>query len=521
MTTNITENEITNPLEYVLEYFPTGTAEGDRDILDKVFIYAQEFKQIISPPKASPHLLVGTKGSGKTAVLNFSTRLLDGQGIPNIILTPFDIDSTGISQNSSTGDLARSLYERLMDSIITKLSESNSGLFSGDYAKLYHYSVEKGDRPADFFTRGARFISSLAQPIVKIDIAAAFPHLNSSTQREVEAAVKRIVDKKGFYLFIDDTDQVGQPGVAGHLNRVWALLLAVRKLTYDISDLRAVVSLRTEVWNRLQRDDYGQRDQTDHFRRLVVMMDGDREHVGKIVDRRLALAAVAAQAKVDGYQKFFDGSDARAPMSEERRFWRDLILVRTRERPRDAIQLINELAKKSMRENKEKITEDVFQSVVPPFSKSVSEQFGEEVRQEFPQAIEYLRSLANATFSQGGFTMTAEEAREHFKKTLSRYPAIMSGVSLSQESPESVFTIWRFFYQSGVLNARVSDFSMPAGFKHLDPNSDPHLVARTRWNDLQAILWEVNTVYRDYLIEVQRDLNLRTGLPQKSKRRRR
>jgi hypothetical protein len=35
---------MSNPLNYLLEYFPTGTAEGDKAILDRVFIYASEFE---------------------------------------------------------------------------------------------------------------------------------------------------------------------------------------------------------------------------------------------------------------------------------------------------------------------------------------------------------------------------------------------------------------------------------------------------------------------------------------------
>ena len=515
------EIDMKNPLEHIVDFFPTGTAEGDRDILDQVFIYVEEFKKIISPPSASPSLLVGSKGSGKTAVLNFSTRMLDEQKIANITLTPFDIDSSEMTANSSTGDLARSFYFTILEAIITKLSEVNTGLFDGDHALLYQHAVNRGARPPDFITKSSRFLSELAKPITQVDVAGAFPHLLSSTQSEVEDAVKSIVGRKGFYVFLDDTDQVARPGVAGHLNRVWALLLAVRRLTYDVKDLKVVVSLRTEVWNRLKRDDYGQRDQTDHFERLVVPMYSDREHVGKIVDRRLALAAVKAESKMEPYQKFFEGPDASPPMSQDRRTWRDLILVRTRERPRDAIQLVNELAVKSLHDKNEKINETVFQAIMPPFSKKISEQFAEENRLEFPQAQEFLRSLANVEYSEGGFTMTAEEVRKYFRKALSRYGATIGGVTQSQESPDSVFIIWRFFYQAGVLNARISDNSMPAGYRHLDPDADPFLVSRTRWNDLQAILWEINAVYRDYLIELQKEASFHTGLARKKNRRKR
>lgn len=509
-----------NQLEHVIEFFPTGTAEGDLDILDKVFVYANEFSQVIAPPKGSPHLLVGSKGSGKTAVLNFSRRLLDAEQVPNVLLTPFDIDSSDMDMNNSTGDLARAIYETLANAVIVKLSESNSGLFVGDHAKLYNYSVEQGLRSPDTLTRSRKFLAEIAKPFVKIDINTAFPHLTTSTRKEVDAAAARIVGQKGFYLFIDDTDQVARPGVPGHLNRVWALLLAVRRLAYDVENLRAVVSLRTEVWQRMQRDDYGQRDQTDHFKRLIVNMHTDREHVGRIVDRRLSLAAARAAAPVDGYQQFFDGAGARPPTSHAMRLWRDLILVRTRERPRDAIQLVNELARTSINSNLERITEEVFQKIMPPFSKGIAEQFAEEVRPEFPEALEYLRSFAEANYSQGGFTMTAEETRDHFSRMLSRFGGTLYGSTLSQTSKDSVLAIWRFFYQTGVLNARGSDALQPHGYFHLDPADDPYLVTKARWNEVQSFLWEINAVYRDFLIDRKKALSSRTGLATKPHRRR-
>lgn len=511
---------MTNPLEHVVAFFPTGTAEGDADILDRVFIYAHEFGQVISPPARSPHLLVGSKGSGKTAVLNFSQRLLDDRGVPNIMLTPLDINSSEMAREHSTGDLARSFYETITDSIVTHLSSTNAGWFSGDYTKLYDYAVARGLRPPDYFSKVGAFFSDIAKPILLTDLNTAFPHLASTTRTEVEVAITKIVGRKGFYVFIDDTDQVALPGVDGHLNRVWALLLAVRRLTYDIRSLRAVVSLRTEVWQRMKQDDFGQRDQTDHFERLIVKMHTHQEHVGRIVDRRLSLAAAAANAPVEGYQHFFDGAGARAPTSGETRLWRDLILVRTRARPRDAIQLTNELARSSIQAGKARIDESVFQKIMPDFSRAIASQFADEARPEFPGVMEYLSSLADVEYDEGGFTMTAEGALKHFSRMLSRHPGTLYGRTLSQNDKESAFAVWSFFYQAGVLNARVSDTSRREGYKHLDPSQDPTLVIPSRWNEIQSMLWEVNTVYRDFLINLQKERALRSGLPRKPPRRR-
>lgn len=178
---------------------------------------------------------------------------------------------------------------------------------------------------------------------------------------------------------------------------------------------------------------------------------------------------------------------------------------------------MNELASCSIRSGETRITEDVFRRVLPPFSKTIAESFGEEVRPEFPEAFDYLRSLSEADFTEGSFTMKAEGVKGHFGRLLPRYGATIHGRRLNQTSPESPFEIWSIFYQAGVLNARVSDTSMKSSFRHLDPLADPFLVTRSRWNDLQSMLWEVNPVYRDFLIGLQDDLSKREGLAKKPK----
>lgn len=508
-----------NQLSHLLEFFPTGTAEGEKSILDRVFIYANEFEQVISPPRNSPHLLVGTKGSGKTAVLQFSRRMLEAKGAPSVYLTAFDIDTSSMIAELSTGDLARQFYAVLLDSIISRAVRDSTTFSTGDLANVREYATSRGIFDRSFTERARDAISSAAKEITGIDINAAVSNLTDATRTQVLGAIQRIVGRRSFYLFIDDTDQVGQPGVAGHLNRVWALILAVRKLTQDIDGLAAVVTLRTEIWSRLQRDEHGQRDQTDHFRTLVVKMKSDRDHVGRVIDRRLALAASAVRSPVDPYQRFFDGPVARAPMSDEKRLWRDLILVRTRNRPRDAIQMINELAKRAMDRGLDRIDETTFQFTVPPFSKSMTEQLAEEVRPEFPEFLEHFKSLAGVEFSEGAFTLTADGALKHFQRMLSRHGATISGVRLDQNAPDSAFSVWRFFYQAGVLNARISDSSMPGGFNHKNADDDPYLVTRSRWNELQGMLWEINTSYRDYMIELQKERALNTGLPVKRNNR--
>lgn len=409
----------------------------------------------------------------------------------------------------------------LVSSIASKLLENYSGLLTGDQAKLYEEAIKHGIKPPDLIGRFARSLSALAKPLTNADVGALLPALNRDTISELEKAVTANLNDDRFYIFIDDTDQVAQPDRSGHLNRIWGLLLAVRDLASRHLEVRVVVTLRTEVWERLKRDNAGQRDQTDHFTNLTVYLSSDEQEITEIVERRLSLAASHFGESTNIYSPFFEGELARAPFSDDYRSWKDLILVRSRERPRDAIQLLSALASKAMLERAEKIDEDHFQAAMPPFSENRATYFGQEAELECPQALDVLRSFAVIEFEQGGFRLSAEQTREHLKKALTSFGVTLYGSKLRPTDENDVLELWRFLYTSNVLNARTSDVSQREGFRHLRSEDDPMLVTKARWNDIQKLLWEINPAFRDYLISRQKEKGLTRGLPKRPRTRRR
>jgi hypothetical protein len=271
--------------------------------------------------------------------------------------------------------------------------------------------------------------------------------------------------------------------------------------------------VRSEVWERLKRDDAGQRDQTDHFVSLCIELSSDEVQIRRIIERRLLLAAEALGRVGEKYTPFFEGDGAKPPMSDKYTYWSDLILVRSRERPRDAIQLVNRLAEDAISSRRSKIDEPTFHNVMPIFSGHRVELFAQEVEQELRPARDIVDSFANARFQDGNFIMSADEAKAHFSKVMSRFAVTLFGRTLQQKSDDDAFSLWRFFYNANVVNARISDKSQKDGYRHGRPEQDPMLVSKPRWNDLQAMLWEINPAFRDHLIAKKTQEELRTGLP--------
>src|SRR5690606_14327098 len=64
-----------------------------------------------------------------------------------------------------------------------------------------------------------------------------------------------------FLLMIDDTDQLASPDDKIQLNKIWAMILAVRRLAMECSSVRPILTLRASVWARLSHENAGQRDQ--------------------------------------------------------------------------------------------------------------------------------------------------------------------------------------------------------------------------------------------------------------------
>lgn len=512
---------MTDELRELLSWFPTGTAEGEQSIAEQTFVYVDQFEKVLSPPEGSPRILVGRKGTGKSAILDFAKRLLDKQGVPTILLKPKDFDTTGIQDGEAVGGLRRRFGELLTLAIVGKIAQNTSNFATGDEAAIYHAAVEARKISPDLVGRFARLLPVLAKPLAKSDLSNVFPNLTSITRDELDAAVGRSLKGKRFYIFIDDTDQVASPERKGHLNRIWGLILAARDLASEIPELRIVITLRSEVWERLKRDDAGQRDQTDHFVNICVELSSDEAQIRRIIERRLELAANAVGQLGKLYEPFFDGIGAKPPMSEKFTSWSDLILVRSRERPRDAIQLVNKLADDAIGRKVQKIDELTFHRVMPLFSAQRVELFAQEVEQECSPARDILDSFATTSFEDGRFIMSAEEAKTHFKNVMGRFAVTLHSRTLQQKSDDDAFSLWRFFYNANVVNARISDKTQKDGYRHGRPEDDPMLVSKPRWNDLQAMLWEINTAFRDHLVAKKTQEELRIGLPKRAPKRRR
>ena len=281
-----------------------------------------------------------------------------------------------------------------------------------------------------------------------------------------------------FFLLIDDTDQLAAPDQPAHLNRIWALLLAVRRLTSECSSVRAIVSLRSSVWTRLNSESQGQRDQIDHMRGLVSPLLADDDLMEKIIRKRLEAAAIDANKKyVDPYGVFFNGSEVILPTSHEKRLWGSFIAKSARERPRDAIQLIRNMIDAAKQRKAIQIGSEEARIAM----KTYSSERVDDVVNEFSLDCKSIREIIN-TFADLVFESSFEEIRNHLLTVPSIASIQIRGDQLHPNSDGDAILILRLLHEAGFINPRLNDASKSRGFMHILFHDDPNFVKLENWN---------------------------------------
>ena len=277
-------------LDFLLKYVRTGTAEGDRSFLKDIFITPSVFNDLCAIEPGGMRILVGNKGIGKSAIIEWVSKIISSKKLPCLIVRPDNIISKEMPTSTDIGSLKRFYYEVLLRTIGGLIGSQLSGLLTGDAAKLHQEARQQGLSEDDFIQKTLVLISAISTPVTRINgvqLAKDLAGINSPDTL-IRAINKQLLSEGSvFFLLIDDTDQLAAPDQPAHLNRIWALLLAVRRLTSECSSVRAIVSLRSSVWTRLNSESQGQRDQIDHMRGLVSPLLADDDLMEKIIRKRL------------------------------------------------------------------------------------------------------------------------------------------------------------------------------------------------------------------------------------------
>ncbi|TSK08713.1 MAG: hypothetical protein FPO08_05260 [Geobacter sp.] len=492
---------MSNVLETLIKYFPSGRAETEKDFLGDVFVLPGKFTEMITPAERSCRILVGKKGSGKSALLNVLIDNSNRAGIPSILIKPDDISEFFEVGAKDLGSMKRGYYNALIYSIGIKIGEHLSGFLSESDNNLLQMAIDKGVKSRDGIKKILSILMPVGKAVSNVDFKSILPS-NVPNTRVLSDNIKERLgsDNHIFFLGIDDTDQIANPGEDFFLEKIWAIILAAQKVAEEIPHIKPIISLRWEIWSRLTSDDHGARDQIDHFRPMVRDLNPTNEELGEILDRRLDIAVKNIRPKQsDSYNTFFEGKSVTLPFSKETRDWKTFIVTSSRFRPRDTVQFVNSLASFSIESGKGKIAQDIVDVSSLKYSKERVEDLVNENEYVCKQLEVILKS-----FHKCDFEMDTETVKTHIHNLTGLGLIKVSKSVVKQTDESSIFALWKLLYDIEFLTPRMPDVRKVRGFRHISPRHDKNLVDPSRWTDMQKCAWDIHPAYRSFLIEVKK-----------------
>ncbi|HEX5330042.1 P-loop ATPase, Sll1717 family [Sulfuricurvum sp.] len=487
-----------NNINQLRTYFPkSGTTETDKDLLPEVFLESNQFEKIMHVPKNTPRIVVGKKGSGKSAIVNYMHQILSTQSIPFLLLKPADIVVSYADQ--STASIIRESKKALLRAIGVEIAQKNTNFVHGnDAAVLNQLAQDAGKLEPDVIQRALQVLNGFGKKISGIDFQALAHSFKSQETTRIKDAIKGELDDTTniFYLVIDDTDQITSPSEPNHLNRIWGFILASREIMSDIPNVKCIITLRTEVWKRLEKDGRGQRDQIDHVREEVVKLNQSEENIRRIIEIRMRKACEQIKNPCNQtiYREFFQDIYVQIPGIKTKRYWSDYIPKRSRN-PRDAIQLIGALAEQAYDEKVNKITSLHLSNIISEFAGNRVDDLEVEVEDECPKIKAIINSFVDCGFEKG-YILDSDNMKKFLQTVPTRFNTMLFGKVLNG-TDEDIFSLWKYLFEIGFLGARVTDKSQPDGYNHID--SSKLEITKENWNLIQKVKWQIHPAFMDYV----------------------
>ncbi len=482
----------------LIKYFPSGRAETEIDFLTDVYVLPELYSDIITPYPRSIRILVGKKGSGKSAVAQFLRIRSESAGIPCMVIKPDDIARFENESSRALGMMKKAYHDALVYAIGVQLGSNLHGYVKDEHATLLQAAVDEGACSASGVKKVLDILMPIGKAVSGVDFTKMLPANIPKPKAVARAIESRMKDvDRLFYVCIDDTDQIASPSQTDYLERIWGLILAAQRVAENLPHVKPIVTIRSEIWSRLCQDDHGARDQVDHFRGMVRYLIPSFIDIRSILKIRLRAAGrTLAKSHINEYEPFFVGDNVTIPTSNQVRSWETFIITVSRNRPRDTIQFVNILATACIESKRDKIDSTVVENKMLVYS----EQRIRDIVNENDHICSQMEAVVNS-FDKREFEMNAEQVKTHLSSISGVCKVNVGGNILKHGDDDSIMVLWKLLYDSEFLTPRIADSREERGFRHIRPNEDPTFVSRQRWNEMQGVAWDIHPAYRSYLLE--------------------
>lgn len=511
MVSHYVENQRSmNNLECLETFFSADAAEQERDFIEDVFITSESFLDIITPKMRMISILIGNKGSGKSALLEYVQIKATEQKIPVIHLTPADFKGLSFQEYCAPATVIQSVYDSILRSMAVKVGSQLHGLLSNEQDKLLKEAINSGAQEESTFDGILRVLLPIGKAVTNIDFEKMLPThapTTSSRQRGIVNYIKE-TEKKVFYVLLDDVDQIASAQRPDYYDVIWGEILALLKIAESMENVFPIIAIRQEIWRKLIVDN-GNRDKLDHVRSMTNFLAHSRNDLRKIVERRLKVCIEKYNLPNEGvYTPFFKDIDCRLPNTNNRQYWSSYLITTSRENPRDIVYLVRMLIKSAKENGRQKIADDDVQAIAYEYSKSRVDDLVNQNKGVFQNIEAYIRS-----FEKTDFELRADALKKHLTLSLGMGNTIIEGKTIKGE--DGFIPIWQILYNIGFIYARDIDNTKTENYKFIP--YDKTLVSLVRWNDMQRYTWDVQPCYRPFLIRLKEEAKQRLLLSEDKK----
>lgn len=484
-------NKVKN-FERLLEVFNNGSADSEKDFLVDAFVPSEDFDDIISFPSKTCRLLIGNKGSGKSALLEYIDLNCHKNNIYSLYLTPDEVLEEDFDEQVSIAMITKKLQKSIVRAIAVKMGENLHGLLNDQDNELFRAAVENGTIDDGMFNKLVHILAPIGTALTEINFND-MSYTTESTTNSFMRAINANLDKreKLFYVLFDDIDQISSASNNNYYDVIWGTILAMQKIATKLPNIRPIITLRTEVWRNVINDANGNRDQIDHIRPMIRNINPGADDIRKILQKRILHCVDDTENIKMAYSVFFEGERCKLPRTKQSRTWEDFLVTSSRERPRDTVQLVQHLANKANKANKNKIGDDEVESTASDYSNERFNDIVSENKDICGEIETIIRSFADLDFE-----LDAQAVLVHLKKVPSYASIRIQKEVMHQDNTEDALKIWHLLYNIEFLTPCIVDNTKISLCRYVRPSEDTTWVSWSRCNDMQKYVWDIHPCYR-------------------------
>ena len=482
-------------LDDLSKYFFGGEAEAESEIRNDIFVSPKDLKSVLSFRRARYKVLLGSKGLGKSLLINvLNESILEDESI-SVLLAPEDFNCEEIASKSTNSDKIRVAYAQLLRAIGAKIgTHIENGCINTSKVNLKKLAITEGTTKPDFISKFGRFLTD-AVPITKEIAKAALNSQNLNTNNKIlKEDIKFILEqnKEKFWVLIDDVDNAAIFKDERYDYSVcWAIVCAAIDIANDFGSIRSLISVRTDIWHTMTVAKKLGSDRLDKIQRPIYLKFKESE-IEAMLERRLSLASKTAINQSSPKDNFFKKKSLTLPGEKGiERNWETWIAKMSRNKPRDMVQLVQELIESAHENDREKIEDKHAYKVMLPYAEQRIKNIQTEYREICPQIKAIIDDISNKTI------YTFEGIIDTLKKLPSTRTTIVDGKALTPNSKESAIKILNILYMANFINAKrdLSGLNTDDNYEHILFSSKPDLVTLDHWNELSSYKWEIHPVF--------------------------